>query len=221
MTSFAVTKMVLWGATGHARVLRECMGGHGVSLVALFDNNVDVPSPFDGVPIYYGRSGFDLWLGAQTNPSEIGFLVAIGGDRGRDRVDLQQALEAAGLHSLSARHASAFIAESAVLGAGAQVLANATVCVDVTLGRGVIVNTAASVDHECIVGDGAHIGPGARLAGCVSVGRYAMIGTAAVVLPRIRIGEGAVVGAGAVVLRDIEPGRVVVGNPARPARVRS
>lgn len=46
----------------------------------------------------------------------------------------------------------------------------------------------------------------------------ATLGSGAVVGGGVRIGEGALVGAGAVVTRDVEPGRVVVGNPARPIR---
>lgn len=44
----------------------------------------------------------------------------------------------------------------------------------------------------------------------------ASIGSGATVLGGVRIGRGAVVGAGAVVTRDVEPGAIVVGNPARP-----
>ena len=47
------------------------------------------------------------------------------------------------------------------------------------------------------------------------VRRRASIGSGAVVLAGISIGEEATVGAGAVVTRDVEPGAVVAGNPAR------
>jgi acetyltransferase-like isoleucine patch superfamily enzyme len=47
------------------------------------------------------------------------------------------------------------------------------------------------------------------------------IGAAAVVLPGVRIGRGADVGAGAVVTRDVPPGAVAVGVPARVVRYRS
>jgi UDP-2-acetamido-3-amino-2,3-dideoxy-glucuronate N-acetyltransferase len=43
----------------------------------------------------------------------------------------------------------------------------------------------------------------------------AAIGTGAVILGGVRIGAGALIGAGAVVTRDVAPGSVVVGSPAR------
>jgi acetyltransferase-like isoleucine patch superfamily enzyme len=53
------------------------------------------------------------------------------------------------------------------------------------------------------------------------VERGASIGTGAVVLGGIRIGAGATVGAGAVVTRDVPPGDVVAGSPARSLRADS
>lgn len=50
------------------------------------------------------------------------------------------------------------------------------------------------------------------------VKRRASIGSGAVILAGITIGEGALVGAGAVVTKDVAPGAVVVGNPARVIR---
>jgi UDP-2-acetamido-3-amino-2,3-dideoxy-glucuronate N-acetyltransferase len=43
----------------------------------------------------------------------------------------------------------------------------------------------------------------------------ASIGSGAVVLGGVRIGAGALIGAGAVVTRDVDPGEVVAGVPAR------
>lgn len=50
------------------------------------------------------------------------------------------------------------------------------------------------------------------------VRKGASIGANATILPGITIGEGAIVGAGAVVTKDVPPGMIVVGNPARPLR---
>ena len=49
------------------------------------------------------------------------------------------------------------------------------------------------------------------------VKRGASIGSGAVILPGLTIGEQAMVGAGSVVTRDVSPGSIVVGNPARAA----
>src|SRR5574341_1173721 len=48
-----------------------------------------------------------------------------------------------------------------------------------------------------------------------TIKRGAKIGANATLLPGITIGENALVGAGAVVVRDVPPGAVVAGNPAR------
>jgi UDP-2-acetamido-3-amino-2,3-dideoxy-glucuronate N-acetyltransferase len=47
------------------------------------------------------------------------------------------------------------------------------------------------------------------------VGRGASLGSGAIVMGGVRIGERALVGAGAVVTRDVSPGEVVAGVPAR------
>lgn len=205
---------VFWGATGQAKVLREALEP-GAVILALFDNDAGVTSPFPGVPVYHGSAGLDAWKAERGDVSGVVLLVAIGGARGRERVEVQDTLEAGGLVPGTVVHRSAFVAEDARVGRGSQVLALAAVCVESVLGRACIVNTGATVDHECVLGDGVHVAPGAHLAGEVEVGDYAMIGTGAVVLPRIRIGTDAVVGAGAVVTADVEAGAVVVGNPAR------
>jgi sugar O-acyltransferase (sialic acid O-acetyltransferase NeuD family) len=206
--------IVLWGATGQAKVLHEFLPHVGYELVAIFDNDNSLVSPISGVPLHHGEGEFLQWCRANVGRREIWGLVAIGGARGRTRITLQRFLEKHGVVLASVAHPSAFVAKDVLLGKGSQILAHASICAGASLGEGCIVNTAASVDHECILGDGVHVGPGATLAGCVFVGDDVLLGTGAVVLPRIRIGDGTIVGAGAVVTRDIPSGKVVYGNPA-------
>jgi sugar O-acyltransferase (sialic acid O-acetyltransferase NeuD family) len=207
--------LIVWGGTGHAKVLKELVQGTDLELVALVDNR-EIPSAISGVPILRGVAGLDAWL-VGRHIRAVG-AVAVGGGKGRDRVELMDVLLSRGIACETLRHRTAFVAEDAKIGEGCQILAHASICASVTLGRGVIANTAASVDHDCILGDGVHLAPGARLAGEIIVDRYAFIGIGAIILPGLKIGEGAVIGAGAVVTKNVPPSMVVIGNPAEYKR---
>jgi UDP-2-acetamido-3-amino-2,3-dideoxy-glucuronate N-acetyltransferase len=110
--------------------------------------------------------------------------------------------------------------------------------IDVTIGDSCKLQNYAQVFHGTVVEDEVFIGPLAVLTNDrfpraaapdgglkgdadwavegITVRRGASIGAHAVVLPGVEIGSWAIVGAGAVVVKDVEPHRVVVGNPARP-----
>jgi putative colanic acid biosynthesis acetyltransferase WcaF len=57
--------------------------------------------------------------------------------------------------------------------------------------------------------------------GEIVVGADAFVGARAFVLPGVTVGAGALVGACAVVTRDVPPGSVVAGNPARVVGTRA
>jgi acetyltransferase EpsM len=94
-------------------------------------------------------------------------------------------------------------------------MATAVLNARASIGRHVIINTGAIVEHECVIADYAHISPNATLCGNVHVGEGSQVGAGAVVIPNIRIGSGSMIGAGSVVIRDVPNNTLVFGNPAR------
>ncbi len=208
-------KIILWGGTGQAKLMRPIIEDRGSKVVAVFDDTKNLKPPFRDIDLYYGWQGFQQWIKGK-NRSKIGFCITIGNPHGRVRLKIHKKLLKEGLQPVSVIHSTASIAKNAHIDIGFQVLAGAIVAPEVKIGKQCIVNANASVDHECILADGVEIGPGATLCGLVNLGVNVWIGAGATILPRINIGADAIIGAGAVVTKDVPAGITVVGIPARP-----
>jgi UDP-2-acetamido-3-amino-2,3-dideoxy-glucuronate N-acetyltransferase len=126
----------------------------------------------------------------------------------------------------------AHVRERTTIGAETVVGRAASVENDVRVGARVRMQTGAYVTAWSLVEDDVFIAPGVMLTNDPTAGRRPQgvelrgatlrrgcrLGARAVLLPGIEVGAEAFVGAGAVVTRDVAPGAVVVGVPARPVR---
>jgi sugar O-acyltransferase (sialic acid O-acetyltransferase NeuD family) len=209
-------RLIIWGGTGQAKVVRPLIEDHGCRVIAIFDDTPGLTPPFEDVPLYQGWVDFPGWISEQEKRDDIGFCLAIGNPHGRVRMRFHKRLIDAGLEPVTIAHPSAQIAANAIIGSGCQFMAGAIVNPEAIVGDQCIINTKASIDHECVLEDGCELAPGATLCGLVKLETNAWICAGATVLPRITIGADAIVGAGAVVVRDVPPGTTVIGTPARP-----
>jgi sugar O-acyltransferase (sialic acid O-acetyltransferase NeuD family) len=208
-------QLIVWGSSGHAKVLNEFINYEGFKIAILVDNNTNAKSVIKNVPIIIGISEFKKWLSVNSKSDNFYGAVAIGGEKGRERLNILEIFLTNGIKLPNLIHPKSYIAKDISLGFSNQILANSTVGTNVKIGNGVIINTSASIDHECIINNGVHIGPGAVLAGCIEVGECSFIGTGAVILPKLKIGKNVIVGAGSVVTKDIPDETKVIGNPAK------
>ena len=216
-TKPAHPRCVVLGGGGHALVLIDSIRESGLAKI---EGALDADTSRHGqkileVPILGG----DDLLGGLAAAGVTHFAVGLGGvGDNRPRERLFELGCSCRLIPLTVRHPSAVVSRWANIGVGCQLLPGSIVNAGAALGKNVIVNSGAIVEHDCIIGEHAHIATGARLASTVWVGSGAHVGAGATVRQRIRIGEGAIVGAGAVVVKDVDPGVVVAGVPARPIR---
>ena len=111
---------------------------------------------------------------------------------------------------------------------------------ELRLGNGVSINTGGHLVacKSIVIGDGTAIGEYVSIrdqnhrfddinspiagqgysASSVKIGRNVWIGRGCLIGPGVEIGDGAVIGANSVVIKDIPPGVVAVGAPAKPVR---
>ena len=120
------------------------------------------------------------------------------------------------------------VREDNTIGADVKVWNNSVIDYGCTIGDRVKIHSNCYVAQFTTIEDDVFIAPGVSLANdphpgsathlCMrgpTIKAGAQIGMNATLLPFVIIGERSLVGAGAVVTRDVPPGVVVVGNPAR------
>lgn len=194
--------MILYGASGHAKVLIDLIRSTNSSSIDLIvDDDPDIQEIM-GYPVKQEVPG-------EFKDKEIVF--AIGNNRIRHK--LAKSLKAN--YAAPLIHPKAVIAEDVCVGKGSVVMGSAIINPSTRVGDHSIINSGSIVEHDVKIGDFCHVSPGSVITGNVSMGKGSHIGASAVVIPGISIGKWVIIGAGAVIIEDVPDFAVVVGNPGR------
>ncbi len=200
-------KLLIIGAGGHGKVVADIAVKMNRWRSIFFLDDDESIRDFAGIKVI-GQSDMAL---SYINEYEI--FVAVGNNTMREK--LQEKLEAAGATIPVLVHPNAVIGEEVELGTGTVVMAGVVINCCTKIGKGCIINTGATLDHDNVIEDYVHISPGANFAGNVKVGKNSWICCGSVVSNNINICSSCIVGAGAVVVKDITEVGTYIGVPAR------
>jgi sugar O-acyltransferase (sialic acid O-acetyltransferase NeuD family) len=200
-------KLLIIGASGHGKVVADiALKMNRWQGIAFLDDDKNIKSSM-GLEVIGTSSEVSKYI------EEYDVFVGIGNNVTRQKV--QEKLETLGAEIPVLIHPTAVIGEQVVIEYGSALMAGSIVNCCTRIGKGCIVNTGSTIDHDNVIGDFTHISPGVHLAGTVKVGLGSWIGIGSTISNNVTITNDCKIGAGAVVVKDLtEPG-VYVGVPVR------
>lgn len=110
----------------------------------------------------------------------------------------------------------AFVWRTARIGENCFILENNVIQHGVVIEDDVFLWSGNHVGHQTRIREDTYIASHAVISGFCDIGESCFVGVNATFNDKIRVARDGVIGSGAVVVRDTEPGRVYVGNPAKP-----
>ena len=199
-------KLIIIGAGGHGRVIADIAQKTGAyEAISFLDDGTAQESM--GLPVIGKVADMEKCV------NEADFFVAIGNSKVRG--EIIEKLLSMGANVPVLIHPSAVIGSCVEIGAGTSVMAGAVINPCTKMGKGVILNTCSSVDHDCVIGDYCHIAVGVHVAGTVNLGERVWLGAGVTVKNNVDICSDCIIGAGAVVVKDIIEAGTYIGVPAK------
>lgn len=200
-------KLLIIGASGHGKVVADiALKMNKWKSIAFLDDNESIKSSM-GIEVLDKASDVFKYI------EDYDIFVGIGNNIIRERI--QNQLEANGASIPVLIHPNAVIGEEVIIGIGSVVMAGSVINCCTKIGKGCIINTGSTIDHDNHIEDFVHISPGAHLAGTVKVGKSSWLGIGSVISNNVSITSHCKVGAGAVVIKDITEAGTYVGVPVR------
>jgi sugar O-acyltransferase (sialic acid O-acetyltransferase NeuD family) len=154
---------------------------------------------------------------AHFPPEQTAAFVAISSTKlNRIRTRLYEEVKGRGYSFATYVSSKAFVWHNVEIGENTMIFENNVLQHRVRIGANAVLWSGNHVGHQTQIEDHCFISSHVVISGFCTVGRSSFMGVNSCVGDYLTIGEDCVVGAGAVVVRNLEPGKVYVGNPARP-----
>jgi sugar O-acyltransferase (sialic acid O-acetyltransferase NeuD family) len=177
----------------------------------------------DDDPALHGtsRSGLPILgsVDSVTGMPHAGVVVCVGNPR--NYVARRHIVRRLGLPDdryATVVHPAAEIGAGSVVGPGSVLLAGTVLTADVAVGSHVAVMPQAVLTHDDRVSDYTTVAAGVRVGGGAVLEQGAYVGSGALIREGVTVGAWSLIGMGSVVLRDVPPGQIWAGNPARLLR---
>lgn len=187
--------MILYGASGHCRVVVDIVESLGLPIDFIVDDNPEVRELL-GYEVRRNTGIYDdaiITIGKNWTRKEICELIKVN-------------------RYITAVHPTAIVSPRVRIGEGSVVMQGAIIQSCAEIGKHCIVNTGASVGHDVKIGDFVHVASHATITGGVTIGKGTWIGAGSVIRQGVHIGSWTMIGAGSVVVDDIPDGVVAFGN---------
>lgn len=195
------TKINIYGASGHGKVIFDIVKSQGHEIHAIFDDN----------PIVENFLSFKVIHKPKDKDLRVPTIFAIGDNYIRKKVTGKFE----GTIAEAVFHSSAIISENTYLDAGTVIMPGAVINSGAKIGKHCIVNSGAIVEHDVELQDFVHIAPNTAITGNVKIGKGTQVGAGASIIPGVKIGKWASIGAGAVIIENVPDYAIVVGNPGK------
>lgn len=206
--------LLIIGAGGFARETAQAVRDAGeVRLLGHLDDNAALQgTEVDGVPVLGGCDLVHDRPGARV-------VICVGNPRDyAARARLVRRLDLPADRYATVIHPTAAVSATSEIGPGSVLLAHCVLTAAVRVGAHVAVMPHAVLTHDDVVEDHVTIASGVRLGGGARLARGSYAGSGALVREGTTVGAWSLIGMGSTVLRDVPPGEVWAGSPARRLR---
>ncbi len=208
-----VSKVVIFGASGHAKVIVDIIENNPeYQLVGFIDKykciqdtilNYQVIGDEESLPKLMTK--YDFYKG----------VIGIGDNFTRSKVVKHIMKSVPDFQFINCIHNSANVSQYCNIGFGNVIMAGATVNPESVISNHCILNTNSSLDHDSLMSDFSSLAPNSAVGGNCIIGEYSNIGIGASVFHETKIGNNCIIGGGSVVTKDTNSNSKYIGSPAK------